>query len=74
MGHTRCDCRELSFAGLRAYASRHKITDIEELIARTGYCTGCGTCRPFLEEFLRTGVVTYDGRSFKIPEPEQSTE
>lgn len=68
MGTTRCDCKELSFVALRAYARRHGITDIEELILRTGCCTGCGTCRPHLEEFLRTGQVRYGDQTFRLPD------
>ncbi len=70
MGRTRCDCKQLSFVGLRSFARRHGITDIRELIAQTGCCTGCGTCRPHLEEFLRTGKVHYDGQAFKLPDVE----
>ena len=68
MGRTRCDCKQLSFVALRSYALRHGITDIRELIERTGCCTGCGTCRPHLEEFLRTGEVDYGGGTrIRIP-------
>jgi bacterioferritin-associated ferredoxin len=70
MGRTRCDCKKLSFVGLRSFARRHNITDIRELIRQTGCCTGCGTCRPHLEEFLRTGEVNYSGQRFKLPEIE----
>jgi bacterioferritin-associated ferredoxin len=70
MGTTRCDCKKLSFVGLRSFARRHNIKDVDELIRRTGCCTGCGTCRPHLEEFLRTGEVNYGGQSFKLPEVE----
>ena len=68
MGTTRCDCRKLSFAGLRSYAQRHNITSLSELIARTGCCTGCGTCREHLQAFLRTGEVRYGDMRVKIPE------
>jgi bacterioferritin-associated ferredoxin len=74
MGNTRCDCKQLSFVALRSYARRREITDIEELIRRTGCCTGCGTCRPHLEHFLRTGEVRYGEQTFKLPDtpdPEQ---
>jgi bacterioferritin-associated ferredoxin len=61
---------KLSFLGLRSYARRHGITSIDELIRRTGCCTGCGTCRPHLEEFLRTGEVNAGGQRFKLPDVE----
>ncbi len=70
MGATRCDCRQLSFIALRSFARRHGITDIEELIRQTGCCTGCGTCRPALEEFLRTGEYQVGDMRVKAPEPD----
>jgi bacterioferritin-associated ferredoxin len=66
MGTTRCDCRQLSFIALRSYAQRHGIASVEELIRLTGCCTGCGTCRPHLEEFLRTGEVRYGDMVFRL--------
>ncbi len=69
MGTTRCDCKQLSFIGLRSYAQRHGIADIEELIRHTGCCTGCGTCREHLEEFLRTGELKTGDQSFRPPAP-----
>ncbi|MBK9129052.1 MAG: (2Fe-2S)-binding protein [Phycisphaerales bacterium] len=68
MGTTRCDCKNLSFLGLRSYAQRHGISDIQELIRQTGCCTGCGTCRPHLEEFLRTGKLKVGDQSIQIPD------
>ena len=67
MGTTRCDCRQLSFIALRSYAQRHGITGVDELIRQTGCCTDCGTCRPHLEEFLRTGELRYGDQVFKLP-------
>ncbi len=59
---TRCECRDLSFVGLMSYARRHGITNIDELIKATGCCTGCGSCRPLLEELLRTGKLRVGDR------------
>ncbi len=70
MGATRCDCKQLSFIALRSYARRHGITDVSELIRRTGCCTGCGTCRPQLEEFLRTGELQVGDQRIKVPDPD----
>ena len=70
---TRCECKQLSFLGLRSYARRHGITNLEELIQRTGCCTGCGNCRPFLEEFLRTGEVQVGDRRIKLPDLDPPT-
>ncbi|MBK9118682.1 MAG: (2Fe-2S)-binding protein [Phycisphaerales bacterium] len=68
MSQTRCECRQLSFVGLRSYARRHGITDLDELIRRTGCCTGCGTCRPHLVAFLATGELQYGEVRFRIPD------
>ena len=68
MGTSRCDCKQLSFIGLRSFARRNGITDIRELIRLTGCCTGCGTCRPHLEEFLRTGELKAGDQSLRIPD------
>lgn len=57
MADLRCICLNLSLFGLKAYAKRHGITTFDEL-SRTTLCgTGCGSCRPYIEEMLRTGVV-----------------
>jgi len=68
MSRTRCECKQLSFVALRSYARRHGITDLEELIRRTGCCTGCGTCRPHLEEFLRTGELRLGDQTIRLPD------
>jgi len=65
---TRCECRNLPFLGLLAYARRYGITTIEELMAATGCCTGCGTCRPYVEELLRTGRLRCGDRLIELPE------
>jgi NAD(P)H-nitrite reductase large subunit len=65
---TRCECRELSFVWLLAYARRHGITDIEELIKATGCCTGCGSCRPLLEELLRSGKLRVGDWLIDLPQ------
>jgi NAD(P)H-nitrite reductase large subunit len=54
---TRCECRNLSFAGLLAYARRHGTRTVDELSKATTCCTGCGSCRPYLEELLRSGKL-----------------
>jgi NAD(P)H-nitrite reductase large subunit len=63
MPEIRCICHNLSLAGLRSYALRHGLTSFEELQAQTGCGTSCGTCRPYIEEMLRTGRVPTYGSS-----------
>lgn len=59
---------KLSFVGLRSLAQRESIVGIEELIRRTGCCTGCGMCRPYLEEFLKTGRILAGDEFIVVPE------
>ena len=65
---TRCVCKELSFLGLMTYARKHGITAIDVLSEATGCCTGCGTCRPYLEELLRTGKLRCGGQLIELPQ------
>jgi NAD(P)H-nitrite reductase large subunit len=69
----RCECKQLSFIGLLYYARRHGITSLEELMQATGAGTGCGSCRPLLEEMLRTGKLRLDDRVIELP-PAPKTE
>ena len=64
---TRCECLELPFVALMAYARRYNITDIEELIAATRCCTGCGSCRLYLEELLKTGKLRCGDQFIELP-------
>jgi bacterioferritin-associated ferredoxin len=50
-----------------AYARKHNITDIEELIEATGCCTGCARCRPYLEELLKTGKLRCGDQFIELP-------
>ncbi len=58
---------QLSFIGLLYYARRHGITSLEELMKATGAGTGCGNCRPYLEEALRTGKLRLGDRVIELP-------
>jgi NAD(P)H-nitrite reductase large subunit len=64
---TRCECWQLSFVYLLAYARRHGIHTLEELSAATGAGTKCGTCRPYLEELLRTGKLRVGDQLIDLP-------
>jgi bacterioferritin-associated ferredoxin len=55
----RCVCHEVTFARLRELA-RETGAGVEELSARTGCCTGCGLCRPYVERMLRTGRTSFE--------------
>jgi NAD(P)H-nitrite reductase large subunit len=64
---TRCECRNLSFAGLLAYARRNGIRTVDELSKATTCCTGCGSCRPYLEELLRSGKLRVGDELIDFP-------
>ena len=50
-----------------AYARRHGITTFEELSKATGCGTGCGSCKPYLEELLRSGKLRCGDQLFDLP-------
>jgi len=64
---TRCECWELSFVALLSYARRHGITRLEDLMQATGCGTRCGTCRPYLEELLRSGKLRVGDQLIGLP-------
>ncbi|MFG0276184.1 MAG: hypothetical protein ACF8QF_14125 [Phycisphaerales bacterium] len=51
---TRCVCRELEFADLLERARREHL-DFHALRERTGCCTGCSMCEPYVRLTLATG-------------------
>lgn len=54
MAVDRCVCWELTFADLRRIAESNSL-DFDGLVNRTGCCTGCTTCEPYVRRMLRTG-------------------
>jgi NAD(P)H-nitrite reductase large subunit len=66
---TRCECHRLSFVGLLSYARRNGITRLEDLMRDTQAGTGCGTCRPYLEELLRSGRLRVGDQLIELPLP-----
>ena len=54
----RCVCMELSFAALAKLAQREGL-DFEALKAKTGCCTGCRTCEPYVRLMLKTGQTRF---------------
>ena len=71
---TRCECRDLSFTGLLAYARRHGITTLDELVEATGAGTGCGSCRPLLEELLKTGKLRCGDQLIDLADAEKMSD
>ena len=55
---TRCVCLGLTFDELKARAVEHGDT-FEALRERTGCCTGCGACEPYVRLMLETGQTRF---------------
>ena len=58
MGVERCECHQVSFAELLRL-SREEGLDLEGLMERTGCCTGCTMCEPYVRLTLRTGETSH---------------
>jgi bacterioferritin-associated ferredoxin len=54
MAVDRCVCWNLTFADLR-YIAESDSLDFNGLVNRTGCCTGCTTCEPYVRRMLKTG-------------------
>ncbi len=57
MGVDRCVCHDVTLAQLKAMSV--KGTTIQELSEKTGCCTGCGMCKPYVALMLRTGRTDF---------------
>lgn len=55
---TRCVCRDLPFENLLATARENEL-DFEALRDRTGCCTGCSMCEPYVRLTLATGRTAH---------------
>lgn len=53
MGVDRCVCHNITLAELKALSKPG--TTVADLSAKTGCCTGCGMCKPYVILMLRTG-------------------
>ncbi|MEO1130395.1 MAG: (2Fe-2S)-binding protein [Planctomycetota bacterium] len=58
MAVDRCVCHQVTFTELLRL-HREEGLDLEGLQDRTGACTGCGSCEPYVRLTLRTGVVDH---------------
>ncbi|MDX1429236.1 MAG: (2Fe-2S)-binding protein [Rhodothermales bacterium] len=56
----RCLCHSVTFEEMKAAAERHQVSDINKLREVVSFGTGCGLCRPYVREMLRTGEVVFD--------------
>jgi bacterioferritin-associated ferredoxin len=55
---TKCVCRDATFTSLLPLA-RERQWALADLIRETGCGAGCGLCRPYLREMLRTGQTEF---------------
>lgn len=55
---TKCVCRDTTFASLLPLAREHRWA-LADLIRETGCGAGCGLCRPYLREMLRSGQTEF---------------
>lgn len=58
MAVTRCICHDRSFEELRSLAAAENLA-LEQLKERTGCCTGCGMCEPYVRLMLATGRTAF---------------
>ncbi len=63
----RCVCFDQPFSKLLALAQAEGLTQ-DELSERTGCCTGCGMCKPYVRVVLSTGrtsIPLMNGRALR---------
>jgi NAD(P)H-nitrite reductase large subunit len=58
MGVDRCVCMDVYFHELLEL-HRNEGLGMDELIRRTGCCTGCTTCEPYVRLTLQSGEVVH---------------
>lgn len=58
MAVNRCVCRNVSFRNLLDLHVREGLT-LDQLMDRTGCCTGCTTCEPYVRLTLMTGETDH---------------
>ncbi len=54
----RCICAEVTFDRLKRLSEREGLS-LEQLRQRTGCCTGCTMCEPYVRLMLRTGRTEF---------------
>lgn len=59
MAVTRCVCYEITLEELKRIASETGCS-FDELSEKTGCCTGCGLCEPYVRLMLKTGQTSID--------------
>jgi bacterioferritin-associated ferredoxin len=67
MAVTRCVCYQKTFRELLQLARSNGWSTAAEISLETGCGLGCGGCRPYLEEMLRTGASSFTVRTDDSP-------
>ncbi|MEQ9103379.1 MAG: (2Fe-2S)-binding protein [Rhodothermales bacterium] len=55
----RCVCDRVTFAALKDVAVRHDCRTVCALAKHVRFGTGCGYCKPYVRDMLRTGETVY---------------
>ncbi|MFT5143286.1 MAG: bacterioferritin-associated ferredoxin [Rhodothermales bacterium] len=56
----RCVCHAITFKDLKLVSEQEDVTDLEALQKLREFGTGCGLCKPYVREMLRTGRTEFD--------------
>lgn len=55
----RCICSSISFAKVKEIAKDKNLATVEELRSNAVCCRHCELCRPYVEEMLKTGEISF---------------
>ncbi|MBO6574649.1 MAG: (2Fe-2S)-binding protein [Rhodothermales bacterium] len=55
----RCVCEGVTFKVLKEVADRSGCRTLQDLRDEARFATGCGLCRPYVAEMLRTGRTSF---------------
>ncbi len=58
MAVDRCVCFDITLSELDRLA-RSESLSLDDLIDRTGCCTGCTSCEPYVKAMLKTGRTVF---------------
>lgn len=56
---TRCICHGRSFEEVKAYATEHNLSSVEELQDHNFCSNSCQMCAPYVELVLKTGQTEF---------------
>ena len=56
----RCICVGVTFKTLKSAAEKAGCSTVDQLQREAEFGTGCGLCKPYVREMLRTGETEFD--------------